>query len=263
MKGQHLPLDLRNNNMEKIAVIEDEKNIRETIQEILEFSGYKVVCAENGKLGVDLILKEKPDLVLCDINMPEIDGMTVLNMIQQRLENEVMPTFLFLTAKVETTEIRRGMDLGADDYLLKPFNPVEILKTIELRLNKRKKILAQLKQHAKKEHSFHSEKLSIPSEDGYELVNFSDIILCSADRAYCKFTLEDGQKILVSKPMKEFEEDLLDQGFFKVHKSSIVNLKYVNKYIRGKGGLLVMKNGMQVAVSSRKKAELLELLKSH
>ena len=105
-------------------------------------------------------------------------------------------------------------------------------------------------------------KLSIPSEEGFELIPFDQIVQCKAERAYCCFHLKDGKKLLVSKPMKEFEEILLEKGFFKVHKSTIVNISFAEKYVRGKGGYLVLSNGSNVVVSSRKKEELNETTKA-
>ncbi|MFT5667549.1 MAG: two-component system LytT family response regulator [Vicingaceae bacterium] len=246
--------------MTRIVIVEDEINIRETLKEILEFSGYDVFTASNGKLGYAVILEKEPDLVLCDVNMPELDGFALLELITQKYAREIMPSFLFLTAKVETKEIRYGMNLGADDYILKPFDPVEILKIIQLRINKRKKMLSPLggKPSANKE-GFN--KLPIPTEEGLELVPFEQIIHCKAERAYCYFYLINNKKILVSKPMKEFEVTLINNGFFKVHKSSIVNLQFAEKYVRGKGGYLVLSDGSTVVVSTRKKDELMKRLK--
>lgn len=251
--------------MAHIVVVEDELNIRETLKEILEISGYKVSTASNGKLGLELILDAQPDLVLCDVNMPELDGFALLEAITHRLEDEIMPAFLFLTAKVEAKEIRTGMNLGADDYILKPFNHSEILKVIKLRLDKRKKILSYNAQNAIKPLKNISEvfnKLAIPNEDGLDFVAFEDIIQCKAERAYCYFYIKDGRKILVSKPMKEFEEILLSKGFFKVHKSNIVNIDFAKKYVSGKGGHLVLFDDSIVVVSSRKKEELMRHLRN-
>lgn len=247
--------------MDKILVVEDEANIRETLQDILELSGFEVATANNGKIGYNMILSEKPDLVLCDINMPELDGFSLLESISNRLKDDLMPAFLFLTAKVETKEIRHGMDLGADDYILKPFNNSQIIKIIKLRLEKRKKMLNTQIAIPEVEVVEKFNKLSIPTEDGLDLVPIENIVLCKAERAYCTFQLKGGKKMLVSKPMKEFESILISKGFFKVHKSTIVNINYAEKYIRGKGGCLVLSDGTNVVVSTRKKEELMNLLK--
>ena len=121
--------------MKKILVIEDNKDILENTAEILQLSHYEVFVASNGKAGVELAIKNKPDLILCDIMMPELDGYGVLHMIQNRPELRNVP-FIFLTAKTDKSEIRKGMALGADDYIPKPFDTSDLLKTIESRLKK-------------------------------------------------------------------------------------------------------------------------------
>jgi DNA-binding response OmpR family regulator len=121
--------------MNKILVIEDEKNIRETIQEILELNNFKVSAAENGLIGVAKALQFKPDLIICDVMMPEMDGFETLRNIRLISEIKNIP-FVFLTAKTERRDFREGMNLGADDFLNKPFNTQELLKVIDLRIKK-------------------------------------------------------------------------------------------------------------------------------
>jgi CRP-like cAMP-binding protein len=119
----------------KILLIEDNPDVRENTGEILELAGYAVVTAQDGKVGVDLAQKEHPDLVICDIMMPELDGYGVLHILNKNLETAGIP-FIFLTAKTEKTDIRKGMNLGADDYLTKPFDDTDLLNAIEARLRK-------------------------------------------------------------------------------------------------------------------------------
>src|SRR5690349_6376579 len=119
----------------KILLIEDNAEVRENTSEILELAGYDVVSAPNGKVGVDLAQKEKPDLIICDIMMPELDGYGVLHILSKKDETAGIP-FIFLTAKTEKTDIRKGMNLGADDYLTKPFDDTDLLNAIEARLRK-------------------------------------------------------------------------------------------------------------------------------
>jgi DNA-binding response OmpR family regulator len=121
--------------MKKILLIEDNPEIRENTQEILALADYNVITAENGKIGVDLAQKEKPDLIICDIMMPELDGYGVLHILNKKPETAGIP-FIFLTAKTEKTDIRKGMNLGADDYLTKPFDDTDLLNAIEARLRK-------------------------------------------------------------------------------------------------------------------------------
>ena len=121
--------------MKKILLIEDNLEVRENTAEILELSGYDVVTAENGKVGVRLAQQEAPDLIICDIMMPELDGYGVLRILNQNPKTATIP-FIFLTAKAEKSDFRKGMNLGADDYLTKPFEDVELMEVIEIRLKK-------------------------------------------------------------------------------------------------------------------------------
>lgn len=124
--------------MDKILVIEDEKNIRDTIKEILALNDYKVETAENGLLGVAKALQFKPDLIVCDVMMPEMDGFETLNNIRSISDISNTP-FIFLTAKAEKRDFREGMNSGADDFLNKPFNTKELLEVIQMRITKSKK----------------------------------------------------------------------------------------------------------------------------
>ena len=121
--------------MKKILVIEDNKDILENTVELLELSHYQVVGASNGKEGLEKALDSKPDLILCDIMMPELDGYGVLHMVQKNPDLQNTP-FIFLTARTEKEEVRKGMSLGADDYITKPFDPTDLLYAIEGRLKK-------------------------------------------------------------------------------------------------------------------------------
>ncbi|MBL7982347.1 MAG: response regulator [Flavobacteriales bacterium] len=121
--------------MKTILLIEDDKDMRENTAEILELANYKVFKAENGKKGVELARKNMPDLVLCDIMMPELDGYGVLHMLGKDPATAELP-FIFLSAKAERRDVRKGMELGADDYLTKPFEESELLNAIEGRLKR-------------------------------------------------------------------------------------------------------------------------------
>ncbi len=125
--------------MKLILVIEDNLDVRENIAEILDLSGYKTLEAENGKIGVALARSHKPDLILCDVMMPELDGFGVLKILNNTPGLSHIP-FMFLTAKAEKSDFRKGMGLGADDYITKPFDDVELLEAIEMRLKKSAKI---------------------------------------------------------------------------------------------------------------------------
>ncbi|WP_178985543.1 response regulator [Winogradskyella helgolandensis] len=121
--------------MKKILLIEDNKDVRENTAEILELENYDVSTAENGKIGVEKALEIMPDLIICDIMMPVLDGYGVFERLSNNLKTASIP-FVFLTAKSEKADLRKGMNLGADDYLTKPFEETELLDAIECRIRK-------------------------------------------------------------------------------------------------------------------------------
>jgi len=121
--------------MRKILIIDDNTDIRENIAEILSLAGFETYAAENGKKGVELAMQHVPDLIICDIMMPELDGYGVLHLLKRNPATEHIP-FIFLTAKAERSDFRKGMGMGADDYITKPFDDIELLDAIEVRLKK-------------------------------------------------------------------------------------------------------------------------------
>lgn len=118
-----------------ILVIDDNNDLRDNTAEILELAGYKTFTAENGKKGVEVAVKEKPSVIVCDIMMPELDGYGVLHLLRKNPDTMHIP-FIFLTAKTERGDFRKGMEMGADDYITKPFEDIELLNAVEVRLKK-------------------------------------------------------------------------------------------------------------------------------
>ncbi|RZK50779.1 MAG: response regulator [Pedobacter sp.] len=122
----------------KALVIEDNEDIRESTAEVLMLAGFETLTAANGKVGVELAIKNIPDIILCDIMMPELDGYGVLYLLQKNPQTAHIP-FIFMTAKAERADMRKGMEMGADDYLTKPFDDMELFNAIESRLKKQAK----------------------------------------------------------------------------------------------------------------------------
>jgi CRP-like cAMP-binding protein/CheY-like chemotaxis protein len=118
-----------------ILIIEDNEIIRENTAEILELAGYTVLTAQNGKEGIEKVQQNKPNLIICDIMMPVLDGYGVLHLLSKNQDTASIP-FIFLTAKAERSDFRKGMEMGADDYLTKPFDDIELLNAVESRLRK-------------------------------------------------------------------------------------------------------------------------------
>jgi CRP-like cAMP-binding protein/DNA-binding NarL/FixJ family response regulator len=152
--------------MKKILLIEDNPEVRENTSEILALANYNVVTAGNGKIGVDLAQREKPDLIICDIMMPELDGYGVLHILSKNEQTANIP-FIFLTAKTEKTDIRKGMNLGADDYLTKPFDDTDLLNAIEARLRKSEML--------QKQYEVSSEGLDNFIRDAKQVLNIKDL----------------------------------------------------------------------------------------
>jgi DNA-binding response OmpR family regulator len=162
---------------EKILIIEDNDGIRENVAEILEMANYTVYKADNGKFGVEMALRYLPDIILCDIMMPELDGYGVLYILNKNAETSTIP-FIFLTAKADHSDLRKGMEMGADDYLTKPFDDMELLNAIDIRL--RKKAYLELQQQ-NKANEF---KVLIAKTDG--LAEFTKIIQGHKNREFRK-----------------------------------------------------------------------------
>lgn len=132
--------------MKTILIIEDNNDVRENTAEILELANYKVLQAENGKMGVELAQRQKPDLIICDIMMPVLDGYGVIHLLNKNPETASIP-FIFLTAKSERNDFRKGMEMGADDYISKPFDDIELLNAVESRLKKSQMLKAEFSKN--------------------------------------------------------------------------------------------------------------------
>lgn len=198
--------------MKKILLIEDNLDVRENTAEILALSGYNIITAPNGKIGVQKALENDFDLVICDIMMPELDGYGVLRILSKNPKTSSIP-FIFLSAKAEKQDFRRGMQLGADDYLTKPFDDVDLLDTIELRLKKAE----QLNNSAENTSSNNNLKTFIDVEGGFQkLLDLSndrevrhyrkkDRIFNSGEMPRCVFYIKSG-KIKIFRTNKEGRE---------------------------------------------------------
>ena len=189
--------------MKKILFIEDDTVVRENTAELLELSDFEVITASNGKIGLALAKKEKPDIIVCDIMMPELDGYGVLQALAEDPTTMQIP-FIFLSARTEHKDIRRGMDLGADDYLTKPFEEEELLSAIESRLAK-VQILKNLR-----------EKETIHSGNGDEQLNSLND-LRELVKKYEHQTYKAGENI--------YEEGKLGHHFFFIERGVVKSHK--------------------------------------
>jgi two-component system, sensor histidine kinase and response regulator len=167
--------------MYKILVIEDEISVRQNLCELLTYEDFHVMTAENGRIGIQLALEKIPDLIICDVMMPEIDGHGVLNILRQQPITATIP-FIFLTAKSDKTDFRQGMDLGADDYLTKPFTRTNLLAAISSRLEKQ--AVARQQSQKKLDELRSSITMSLPHEMRTPLngiLGFSELLMKEVD----------------------------------------------------------------------------------
>ncbi|WP_258099913.1 response regulator [Marinoscillum pacificum] len=200
----------------KVLIIEDQPEVRENIAELLELSNYNPITAENGKIGVKKALQEQPDIILCDIMMPEMDGYEVLYLISKRPEIASTP-FIFLTAKSEKADFRKGMNMGADDYITKPFEEMELLGAIERRLNKYEKLSTkdELSEFVKQAKSY-AELEDLENTSKTRNFKKKDILYRQGDFASYAYKIKTGKvKIYqINQDGKEFIIDILTEGQF-------------------------------------------------
>jgi CRP/FNR family transcriptional regulator, polysaccharide utilization system transcription regulator len=201
--------------MKTILVIEDNNDVRENIAEILELSNYNVLTAENGKIGVRLAQENMPDLIICDVMMPELDGFGVLHILTQNPVTAKIP-FIFLTAKADKGDFRKGMNLGADDYLTKPFDDVELLNAIDIRFKKHSlNALVEANTPQKFVHETEAQCLALLKDmiEDAEVRNYHkrDTIFREGDYPRYIFYLHSG-KIKLSKANDDGKEFILSLG---------------------------------------------------
>ena len=163
--------------MKKILLIEDNNELRENTAEILSLANYEVITAKNGKEGAEFAQTLLPDLVICDIMMPELDGYGVLHILSKKPETARIP-FIFLTAKVEKADMRKGMSMGADDYLTKPFDDTDLLNSIEVRLRK-----SAMQQRI---YETTAEGLNLFIKDARQVLNLKDLCKDNKIKSYKK-----------------------------------------------------------------------------
>ena len=244
----------------KVIIIDDEARTRKSIADILKFSPQDISLvaeAENVATGVKAINTHKPDLVLLDINMPDGTGFDLL----KKLDN---PNFkiIFITAYEEYAV--QAFEFSAIDYILKPVDPKKLFdainkahqlveqENISLKLNA---LFANLENSASE-----NKKLVLKTAESIYIVNTTDIIRCESDAGYTLFYLLDGKKILVSRNLKDYEEMLDGYGFYRIHQSHLINLKYIDHYSKIEGGAVIMKDNSYLPVARRKKESFLKLL---
>ncbi len=215
----------------KILIIEDEKKVRENIATLLTEECYTVISSKNGEEGIEAAIKEAPDLIICDIMMPGIDGYGVLENLSQNEFTQSIP-FIFLTAKVERDDIRKGMLIGADDYLFKPFKGDDLLKSIDTRLKRIQTLKGDFvnpQQSASSASLTNDDKIFVNVNGKPHLVKINEILFISAESQYTSLKLIDGKSFLVRKSINSWENLLPNKNFLRIHRSTIANLDFLIK----------------------------------
>lgn len=246
-----------------VILVDDEPPALITLRhKLLKYDNTIAILAmcEDPEEGLEQISRLKPDVVFLDVEMPRMNGFDLLEQLP-RIDFKVV----FTTAHDEFTI--QAIRVSAFDYLLKPVDEHELAKTLTrlevcLREKQERNHFREFQQLVK---SLRGEpekvrKLPIATMDGILLLPLSEIIRIEAMGSYTAFYLNKRQKIVASKSISEFDHLCDSESFFKVHKSHIINLNYVEKYIRGEGGSVILVDGSEVGVSRRSKAELLERL---
>jgi two-component system LytT family response regulator len=246
--------------MLRSIIVDDEFKGRESLKALIEkFCDNIQVAAvcQNGEEAIKAIEEHKPDVVFLDIQLQRETGFEILEKL-----NKIDFEIIFTTAYSEFAI--KAFKFSAIDYLLKPIDITELRTAIE-KAQKRivgsiSERMAQLAQNLKG-NSFKNSRLAIPATDGLVFINVDEILYCEASGNYTNIHMVDNRKFLVSRTLKEYEDLLEEQDFFRIHNSFLINLNSIKKYIRGEGGQVVMSNDKALDVSKMKKKGFLEKIK--
>ncbi len=244
------------------VIADDEKMSRNTLRKLLELycpSVQVLAEAANAAETKEALQQWKPDLLFLDIAMPGQSGIELLS------EMEEPPCeVIFVTAHNDF--VLQALRLSAADYLLKPVDEQQLIAAVSnagRRISQKESgqhIRSFLHNMQVKARPLDSQ-LCIPGVKGFQVVNLSDIIYCEADNTYTIIYLNDNKKLLASRPLMDYELLLQDSLFFRIHKSTLVNMKHIREYQKGDGGFVVMSNGRELEVSRRKKEQFITRMK--
>jgi len=243
----------------KAILVDDELNSLQNLQfKIREYCpSLRVVDqTQNPEEAIRMIQQHKPDVIFLDIEMPRMSGFKMLEQIAE-VDFEV----IFITAYNHYAI--NAIRISAFDYLVKPVAIEDLQQTVDRlgnfsikKTRERAKLLKQNLANPKSQ----EDHIAIPTNDGLEFIQIKQIIRIESSSNYSKLILQNGQQLLVTRQLKDFEELLQDYRFYRVHHSHLVNLNFIAKYIRGDGGQIAMRNGDMIDVSRRKKEVFLKLI---
>ncbi len=240
------------------VIIDDESSGREILHELIKEYVPQITIvgmADSVQTGIEIIQLEEPDIVFLDIEMPRGTGFDILSQLEKRNFQVI-----FVTAYDQYA--MRAIKFSALDYLLKPINITDLQMAVKKAIRQSEEdssdqrinfLLEEI--HAKQKNN---ERITLPTIDGFDIVSINDIVYCQSDRNYTQFFFSDQKKVLVTKTLKEYEKQLAALDFFRIHQSYLVNLNHIRKYIKGRGGYVVMSNGDELEVSRRQKPEFVK-----
>jgi two-component system, LytTR family, response regulator len=243
--------------LKAILIDDDQSNLSGLNEKLLKHCPQVQVISscENAEEGIKAIESGKPDLVFLDIEMPVMNGFLLLQQLTYR-DFEL----IFVTAYDHYAI--RAIKYSALDYLVKPVE-IDDLKTAvtKAKINRNSRT-SQLQMELLLEHLNNKQpkRITIPTSDGLRFINIEDIVYLEASNNYTNIYLSTNQKLLVSRTLKDFEDILPSDIFLRIHHSTVINKYYVEKYIRGEGGQVVMRHGNVLDVSKRKKSEFLQAI---
>lgn len=248
--------------MTRVVLVDDESRGREMLSSLLEKHCPEVTVvgqAQSAADGYNLIKAEKPDLVFLDVEMPGGNGFDMLEMFD-KVDFEVVFTTAYGHYAI------KAIKHSALDYLLKPVEVDELRAVLKQLSAKQEQPTAQVSVNALlsnlKSVNKHK-KLVLPDGQGLSVVQTEDVVRLESDGSYTIFFMQDGSKYLISRHLKEFENTLSDNdAFVRVHRSHLINMEHVKRYLKGEGGFAVMSDGSEVEISRRRKADFIELLSS-
>jgi two-component system LytT family response regulator len=246
--------------MLSLVIIDDMQNGREVIASVIKkhCKQIQVVAeADSVKTGIEVIKKHKPDIVLLDIQMHDGTGFDLLNKLKP-----VDFKVIFISAYEE--HALKAFKFSAVDYVLKPIDSNELIAAVQ-KAEAATQQAGNVSNFDVVENNYTSEskdskKIVLKTIDSIYVISIKDIVHCEAEENYTRFFLNDGRKILISKPLKEYDELLTEFGFFRVHQSHLINLDCFEHFKKANGGFAVLKDGSTLPVSSRKKDLFLQAI---
>lgn len=221
--------------MIKILIIEDNEELKSAERDLLEMSEYEVFTASGGKEGIKIARKILPDLILCDIMMPELDGYQVKEEIDKYKETAVIP-FIFVTAKNDFNDLRKGMNKGADDYIVKPYKADELLKAIEVRLEKASKSMKHINEIKTEKKLTDDDFIFVKGKNNPKFVRAGDIKCIISQGNDTNVFLKSNESFPIRRTLSKWESLLPENTFRRVHKSAIVNLNFIERISKWSSG---------------------------